>query len=424
MLGIGQGAANAADLGGCCADLEDRVSELEATVTHKGNRTVSLTVTGQVSRALLSWDDGVNSDSYVVDNAINTSRIGFEGKAIMKPGWTAGYVMQLDINDSLSSVVSQFDPNGAAPPPGGDEGFGESSIQVRISNLYIDNEQLGRVSIGQNYSFNDAVSVPFQVANTFNTDGGPYADGFSLMTSAGSTAGFSWGQLLGNGPRRNDYLRYDSPTFGGFGVTALVGDDDIWEVGARYFTKTDRFQFNTAIDYYNYDAEPLGAAGLLSKFEELKGIASIKDLPTGIFLTVWAAQRDYERTLAGQTLEDTGHSIQGFLGIEKNFMSYGNTTIYGGYGRFENMASTGLSANLIGANVGGDGSTDDYVSDADIERMTFGVVQSFDAAGLDIYGIVEHYSADVTVSDLDDAGSASANLEDYYAVIVGSRIKF
>jgi hypothetical protein len=38
-------AARAADLGGdCCADLEERVAELEATTVRKGNRKVSLTI--------------------------------------------------------------------------------------------------------------------------------------------------------------------------------------------------------------------------------------------------------------------------------------------------------------------------------------------------------------------------------------------
>ena len=44
--------AYAADLGGdCCADLEERVAELEATTARKGNRKVSLTISGQVNKA-------------------------------------------------------------------------------------------------------------------------------------------------------------------------------------------------------------------------------------------------------------------------------------------------------------------------------------------------------------------------------------
>lgn len=39
--------AMAADLGGdCCADLEERIAELEATTVRKGNRKVSLEVSG------------------------------------------------------------------------------------------------------------------------------------------------------------------------------------------------------------------------------------------------------------------------------------------------------------------------------------------------------------------------------------------
>jgi hypothetical protein len=45
------GHAKAADLGGnCCADLEERVAELEATTARKGNRKVSLTLSGYVSQ--------------------------------------------------------------------------------------------------------------------------------------------------------------------------------------------------------------------------------------------------------------------------------------------------------------------------------------------------------------------------------------
>ena len=46
---MGGVSAQAADLGGnCCADLEERVAELEATTARKGNRKVSLEVSGHV----------------------------------------------------------------------------------------------------------------------------------------------------------------------------------------------------------------------------------------------------------------------------------------------------------------------------------------------------------------------------------------
>ena len=49
----------AADLGGdCCADLEERVAELEATTVHKGNKKVTVTLYGRVNRIVNFWDDG------------------------------------------------------------------------------------------------------------------------------------------------------------------------------------------------------------------------------------------------------------------------------------------------------------------------------------------------------------------------------
>ncbi|MFA5952941.1 MAG: hypothetical protein WC807_22015, partial [Hyphomicrobium sp.] len=56
----GAQAARAADLGGnCCADLDERIAELEATTARKGNRKVSLTISGWVNEAVFFWDDGV-----------------------------------------------------------------------------------------------------------------------------------------------------------------------------------------------------------------------------------------------------------------------------------------------------------------------------------------------------------------------------
>ena len=127
-------------------------------------------------------------------------------------------------------------------------------------------------------------------------------------------------------------------------------------------------------------------------------------------MTSWVARRDYVRTVLGAG-EDTGYSVQSFAGIEKNLTGYGSTTLYGGYGRFEDMASTGLNIAL-------DGGVSASIVNADIDRTTFGAVQTFDAAGLDIYGIVEHFSADV------DTTAGAADLQDFTSVVVGSRIKF
>ncbi len=79
---LGGVSAQAADLGGdCCADLEERVSELEATTARKGNRKVSLTISGWVNEAVFLWDDGTEQNAYVGTNSLEQSRFKFAGEA-------------------------------------------------------------------------------------------------------------------------------------------------------------------------------------------------------------------------------------------------------------------------------------------------------------------------------------------------------
>src|ERR1700687_1569627 len=67
--------ASSADLGGdCCADLEERGAELEATTARKGNRKVSLTISGWVNEAVFGWDDGTAHGVYQGTNLLETSR--------------------------------------------------------------------------------------------------------------------------------------------------------------------------------------------------------------------------------------------------------------------------------------------------------------------------------------------------------------
>ena len=60
--------AKAQDVGGdCCADLEERVAELEATTVRKGNKKVSVTLSGWVVKSMNWWDDGGHGNFAVGD---------------------------------------------------------------------------------------------------------------------------------------------------------------------------------------------------------------------------------------------------------------------------------------------------------------------------------------------------------------------
>ena len=112
-LVVGMGSAKAADLGGnCCADLEERIAELEATTARKGNRKVSLTISGQISQQLMFWDDGVRNDVYISGPTQSNSRWRFTGSAKISPEISAGFLYEFEAFGSQSASQNQLNGNG------------------------------------------------------------------------------------------------------------------------------------------------------------------------------------------------------------------------------------------------------------------------------------------------------------------------
>ena len=101
-------SANAADLGGnCCADLEERIAELEATTVKKGTRKVSLTISGFVAHNVMFWDDGVSRDIYIGDGGNYGSRFRFVGTAKINANWSAGFLYEFGINNNGINAMDQ-----------------------------------------------------------------------------------------------------------------------------------------------------------------------------------------------------------------------------------------------------------------------------------------------------------------------------
>src|SRR5258705_12727125 len=116
-VAMGGVSAQAADLGGnCCADLEERVAELEATTARKGNRKVSLTIYGQVNQSIMFWDDGHEKNAYVVTNQNSRSRFGFKGDAKINADLSAGFLIEIGMRPNASDDVTQSTARGHEGP--------------------------------------------------------------------------------------------------------------------------------------------------------------------------------------------------------------------------------------------------------------------------------------------------------------------
>lgn len=393
--------AQAADFGGdCCADLEERVAVLEATTARKGNRKVSLKIYGQVNQALLIWDDGTNSDAYVVDNDNSSSRFGFKGKAKIDHDWSAGYKIEIEVESASSVGVSQnSDDNGGTPA-------------IRKSFLYLKSKTFGKISLGQNSVATDDITHDTQLSGTtgFVQPDIKYARDFTILNSAGNAvvAGLQWGELCGADVADDDQcfdisgrqnsIRYDSPTFAGFTLSAAWGEDDFWDVALRYAGDYGDIKIAAAVGYYEWDGND---AGTRDEETSVAASASIMHTPTGLFVN--GAYRQIEVDFGATSAESDNFYIQ--AGIAQRWNSLGKTIIYGEYANSEDGALTSAANGTI--------------TGSDYDRWGIGIAQKIDAASMEVYALYRHHEVDLEVG-----GVAVNDIEDFDLFVIGSRIKF
>jgi predicted porin len=400
--------AFAADLGGgCCADLEERVAELEATTARKGNRVVSLQVYGQVNKALLFWDDGVDSDAYVVDNDYSGSRVGFTGKAAMKPGWTAGFLVELDIQDAASDKVS----NGTLNT--GTETFDDPAdeILIRYSNVYIESERLGRVTLGQGSTAADGANEIVLGNSLRNSDLQHGSDMEVRFSLSGGLSTFRLDEIASNlDSTRDDVIRYDSPSVYGFILSASWGDDDYADVVLRFKNEWNSVRIAAAVAYQSdgtgdsnlvYDRANNGDAEVLS------GSISLMHIPTGLYGALAAGNVEVD-DIDGAGFDGDASFWYLQLGLERKWLPYGSTTIYGEYGVYDDALT------II---EGGAGATD--IAGSEAERWGLGIVQKFDSAALELYAQATFWSFEAVQNN-----GVALGFEDLSTIMVGSRIKF
>ena len=238
--------AQAADLGGnCCADLEERIAELEATAAHKGNRRVSLEVTGHINETMLWWDDQTESNLGVYTNDNFRSIMQFRGEAKINEDWKAGYRMEYGIRTLNSRGFTQDDPG----PRG--------QLDLRHNYWYLSSKTYGRLYMGNTGGAGERATE----ANLSATaDVFKYSDmedmALGLRTRVdGEITPVSWRRLLSGGGdqpgegRRWSLVRYDTPEFKGFTGIVNWGEDNIWEAGFRYKGEFGDFKVAAAFAY-------------------------------------------------------------------------------------------------------------------------------------------------------------------------------
>ena len=331
--------AKAADLGGdCCADLEERVAELEATTVRKGNKKVSVTLSGWVVKLGSWWDDGSETNFYVGDKDTTlSSHFQISGSAQIAPGWSAGYTIAVETPGTSASVgfcENQFNDNCAA--------FGD--INTLLSYMWLKSDKWGTINWGQLSQATDNVALLPDLSGTiielnavvFDGAGmflrprglnGAHGIGLSSFLGSGATWGAVVTCLSGGGGVGADCagypyngFRYDTPTFAGFSMSGGWYEDDVWDIALKYAADWNSIKVSAAAGFTSitdegcnapancFNTVPSGGGG--APFQNARRDvdifqvgASIMHVPSGLWFYGMWQQEQNEGTPFGQPFD-------------------------------------------------------------------------------------------------------------------------
>lgn len=427
----------------CCADLEERVAELEATTVRKGNKKVSVKLQGQVSTGLLIWDDGDESNVYVVDNDNATTRINLTGSAKIDADLSAGFRLETEFEPANTARVDQFDDNdrGAA-----------AAANLRHSWIYLASKRFGEVRLGftegaakaitkldaadqQNWSSADFryASAFFLRPEGFNGPAGLSTLRLGQIASCYGTLNLRAFDCQG----RRNAVAYVSPEFWGFTAKAAWGEDDIWDVGLIYDKELGAFQVKGGVAYAKYRDErdqngAGGGAGFSADREEFVASLSTWHKASGLFaLFAYShGEDDDSRQRNAGVLTATsfpeGEAFHVQAGIKKKFAA-GHTSFFGNYTEVEDMPG-GLVNNptrnvtrIFSPFIAGAGTIE--LTGSRIDAWGFGAAQTFDEAALDLFAVFNWYDADVDLVT-QRVGNTNLEFEEFFTAMLGGRIKF
>ena len=447
--------AQAADLGGdCCADLEERVAELEATTVRKGNKKVSVTLSGWVVKSMNFWDDGEISSFVVGDkDADLASRFAITGSATIAPGWSGGYnITVVAPGDTFGIFADQFDEFDSVANP-----EQNTAIRTLYSYIYIKSDTWGALNWGYLSPASDNPAVLADISGTVIESNAVFFEGAGFFLRPNGALGDDYASLStlsllnltnctngGGGVGADCFgaprpaVRYDSPTWGGFRFETSYGtvevpntpDHNFWDIAVFYTADWNSIKLSAAYAYTNLETS-IGA-NCNASFggcgdDQLHQVgASIMHKPSGLGIyglwqtelvdgSFFAPYRDSGQ----QDIEDTEvWYVKPFW--RKVWWAAGATVLYGEYGQYDDQFAGLAGNNLCGTfqlgnstacnqffNVG-------YMDSSEVQRWGLGVVQEIDSAAMHVWARWQHQEAEATVKICDAGdfcGVGSSNFE-------------
>ena len=318
---------------------------------------------GQFNPAYLQFDDGVSTTGAVVDNVHSNSRVGL---LLTQP--FGSNTLTFNIETALGLRPSSQLSQNHTP-----KGINWSRSFIRKVDFSWRTQNAGTFSFGQGSMATDGaaevdmsgttlvnyVSVPDTAAAfRFRTSAGA----LSTKTIAGSFSDFDGGRRL--------RVRYDTPTFNGFTVSASYGEEVVSK-NADFTATSIALRYNGEFG----DVKVKGAIG----YSEAKLAAGVRRNDTIGSLSLLHSS-GFNVTVAAGDRKQSGNYYYGKLGYQHDWFSVGKTALSIDYYRGNDRSSVGAKST----------------------SYSVGIVQSFDDARIEAYlGLTKYELTETSASYLD-----------------------
>ena len=221
--------------------------------TLKSGNANTLTISGQVVRAIWYGDDGEHDGIFNSEGDSTHSRVRWVATGTLNENVTAGGVIEMDIPLSNDSANSNF---GSIT---GDKTAGDQpNWSIRQQYVWVAHKKFGKVYLGQtdaaaNGNTQASLSATGGLHTMSNVWTGSSIRFLDTTNAIKSFSARSPGSVMSDMDftSRNDVIRYDTPSMMGLVVSVSYEDDATPEIGGRYKGKFGPVAVDARVGYAN-----------------------------------------------------------------------------------------------------------------------------------------------------------------------------
>jgi len=339
------------------------------------NSKVNLTIGGQIVRSLLWVDDGEHEQMFHVDGRTAGTRLRYIVSGQLTESVKVGGLIEHEVGQSNDSFTF-------GNTTGNDASVDTTAFGIRHHFVSFQHKSMGKISLGQtNTASNGTMEQSLTGTGNMVLTGATMLGQIEFTTGAngafsGTTASAETSTL--DGLSRDDVIRYDTPTFGGFKLATSMQDEGTFDVAAFYSGKVAGLSVKAATHFANT------AAGGNSK---QWGVAGSVKHDSG-----FALRANFGR----QTTENSGVKTKVWMvggSYAAKLSSLGNTIFFVEYYNAEDVRTAGN----------------------EMDTLYIGAVQKLDSIGSEMGIVYGNHSLDDT---------AGTDFNDIDAVMFQTKLNF